>query len=946
MGPSWVREQVGNLSYAALFALALSAVAGCSLRHYRQDADSEAYYIVAQKSNDPRWARPGFTINVDPRSRYFDPYDPDREPMPPDDPYSHRYMHCVDGKKGWPYWHRNGEVRELENPGWRTLLPQYTETTAEGAVILSADSALELAYIHSPSYQDQLETVYLSALDVSAERFRFDTQFFGGNITSYRHLGALRPGGETNTLRTDTDFQLTRRFATAGELLVGFANSFVWQFAGPNTHSTVSILNFNLVQPLLRGAGRDRALETLTRAERGMLANLRQLERYRQGFLTDVVIGSAGGGQVSRLGGFQGGTGLTGFSGTGIGGLGGVGAATGFGGGFFGGGIGGAEAGGGTGLAGGGAGAVGGFIGLLQTLQEIRNTQYSLDLQLRTLSLLEANLEAGTIDLTQVDQFRQNIETLTAQLLQARVALDTSLDQYKTGTLGLPPDLAVELEDDFIAPFQLIDPNATTLQEQIVAYQGQLGALPEPPTAEQLLLAAGQAQQLLATYGGLTTATAADLERLLADFDSRTAEMEPDQIEVLREDLAQLGADFEARPAIYARLETDLAAIAGQINMGQPEEVLRNLVVWTRRLNDEVQSLILIQARARLENITVEPIDLAAPSAIDIARANRLDYMNNRAALVDSWRLIAFNADQLQSVLDVQFSGDLQTVGNNPLEFRGPTGSMTASVEFDAPFTRLLERNNYRQSLVDYQQSRRSLIQFDDTLNLQLRAQLRNLEQLRANLEIQRRAVIIAIRRVDFTRAELNRPLPPAEPGTPATTFGPTAVQNLLSALSDLSNAQNNFMSVWLNYYAGRMQLMRDLGIMQLDERGRWIDRPLDEVLAELSCPPEALPPDVPDQWFETLDKVDAHYQQNPQPSQPQPQSPPQSPAGPQLQPRPALPAPALPPPLERRPEELPPQPPVGVGVNHAVETRQDRPQERVSWGDWGLIGEAVMGFQ
>ena len=32
----------------------------------------------------------------------YDPFDPDCEPMPPDDPASHRYMECVDCKKGSP----------------------------------------------------------------------------------------------------------------------------------------------------------------------------------------------------------------------------------------------------------------------------------------------------------------------------------------------------------------------------------------------------------------------------------------------------------------------------------------------------------------------------------------------------------------------------------------------------------------------------------------------------------------------------------------------------------------------------------------------------------------------------------------------------------------------------------------------------------------------------
>ncbi len=410
----------------AATGLLLTVFSGCSLRDYVTRANSDVQQVVYQASTDPRWAQTDFTIDMDPRSRFYDPYDPVKQPMPPDDPAAHVYMHCVNCMKGWPCWHCNGDRSELENPAWRDRLGEYVVIDEEGNVVLSLDSALQLAYINSPDYQNQLETVYLSALDVTTERFRLDTQFFGGNTTRYDHLGRLIPGGpnnpggelrgggESNRLTTTNDFQITRNFATAGQLLVGFANSFVWQFAGPNRNTgAFSLLNFNLVQPLLRGAGRDVALERLTRVERGMLSNLRQLERYRQGFFTDIAVGQGVGG-VSRLGGFQGGTGLTGFSGTGLGGLGGVGAATGFGGGFFGGGAAGAGAGGGTGLAGGGAGQVGGFIGLLQSSQEIRNTQLSLDLQLRTLALLEANLEAGTIDLTQVDQFRQNIETLRA----------------------------------------------------------------------------------------------------------------------------------------------------------------------------------------------------------------------------------------------------------------------------------------------------------------------------------------------------------------------------------------------------------------------------------------------------------------------------------------------------------------------------------------------------
>jgi hypothetical protein len=125
------------------------------------------------------------------------------------------------------------------------------------------------------------------------------------------------------------------------------------------------------------------------------------------------------------------------------------------------------------------------------------------------------------------------------------------------------------------------------------------------------------------------------------------------------------------------------------------------------------------------------------------------------------------------------------------------------------------------------------------------------------NLEIQRRAVAIAIRRVDQTREALNQPVPPAAPGQLPSAFGPTSAQNLLFALSDLRNTQNALMSVWLNYHATRTQLYRELGIMQINEAGLWVDVPLSEAISN-SLGGEELPPSVPEQWFKALDDPEA----------------------------------------------------------------------------------------
>ena len=868
-----MRNRLGPRFILLLLGVMILAGTGCQHKlykkrdFYRRQADVAVNDIVLEKSIDPRWALPNLDVYMDPRSRYFDPFHPDHPPLPQDDVYAHEYMHSVYGMKGWKHWHDDGDRPELENTDWYDLLGGYVEMTPGGEVKLTLDSALEMAYVNSPSYQSQVETLYLSALDVSAERFRLDTQFFGGFDSVITHTGALRsPAGERTTVSVGRGagatgvnsgiagsggsnlLQWNRRFATAGTLLVGFANSFVWQIAGPDTNQATSIVNFNLVQPLLRQAGRDVALEQLTIVERAMLSNLRAFQRYRQGFYTQIAIGQSGVSGPQRRGGFFGGTGLTGFTGQGAGGLGGVGEATGFGRGGFGGGAGGGG-GGTTGFAGGGAGTVGGFIGLLQQLQQIRNTEDSLNRQIRTVSLLEAHLQAGVIDLTQVDQFRQNIETEKANLLQAQNDLQNSIEAYLIGTLGLPPNLPVALDDSLIRQFQFVDPQLISLQDNLGDLQAEVGQLPDPPSLDAVQMVLADVDALRDRITSHLDTVQQDLQLLEDRSAQREKGMTPEEQMLFVAERERLRTVYEDVKARFGGFIQRLQKMHSDLKDDTTVAVIRDVVIWLSDLLKLTQELTLIQARTRLEAVVIDPVNLSSDEAFLIAQANRLDYMNNQAALVDSWRLIAFNADALQSNLNVVFSGDLRTQRDNPLDFRSQTGLLQAGIQFDAPFTRLLERNNYRSSLISYQQDRRQFIQFRDGMHQTLRAALRRLKQLETNLEIQRRAMAISIRRVDLTQEDLNKPVPPPAPGQTAAQFGPTAVLSLLTALSDLRSTQNNFMSVWLNYEAARLALHRELGIMMLDENGKWVDLPIEDL--ERYGEELPIPPSVPNEWLQ-----------------------------------------------------------------------------------------------
>jgi hypothetical protein len=990
----------------AVLAFLLAVCCGCHPGWYRQQADDDAARLIQEKASDPRWALPQYGIQIDSRSRMFDPTNPDCPPMPPDDPGSHGFMHEVDGKRGWPHWHRNGDTPFVENPDWLQCLP----LNEEGVLVLDATTAIRLALLHSRDYQSQLEELYLSALDVSFERFRFDSQFFAGYTLDYSAAGRLQneKSGSQSVLTAATfpdkrGVRMERLFTTGAELVVGLANSLVWQFSGPDTYAASTILDFSLVQPLLRGAGREVVLERLTLAERTLLANVRQMERYRHGFYLRIMTGVDAGAGPSRRGGVFGGAGLEGFTGVGGGGFGRL-------------------AGGAVVTSGGtGAAQVGGFMGLLQTQQEIRNQEDNLA-ALRSnylrlfvtlqelLTTIPESSETIVRQRLQVAQARQAVLNAESRLINSRNAYQRQLDNFKI-TLGLPPQICVKIQDPMLDRVNLIDPQIRPIQSRVSELQQKVGdvildILPEQGAAEirwnaelaanlarlkqhlnevqeirRLLMEGDDAQIRRVRDDGLKLGR--ELARVLqAEIQRRTSgRAEPadnaevaglradaalldrvqkkiesgdewlqrlqgfnllrdtiDDIDRLKQELAAPGvlnvewmrsdpnpatrdlyqqyrdrlntlagtpaaqrapliqplvrqldqvaqplvqqrqrilqdnpwlgeldrwriapddaeaalnggefvevrrlkrlfvqfvdtlldapAKFDTLPAKVKAYEAKIDALLAEGPRLTPDELIRRfrqdispaIPQDLVDLANNVLELSLVQARDRAETVSLAQVDLHPDAALEIARQNRLDWMNARAALVDSWRLIQFNADDLQSTLDIVFSGDLGTRDDNPFKFDAANGRLRAALQFDAPLTRLSERNTYRQALIEYQQARRNYYAYQDQVASGLRDTIRTIQSSQRNFEIRRDAV-----RVADLQIELNEDIRRLQEANRQPS-GPTAARDAVSALSDLLSAQNDFLSVWVTYEVLRRALDFNLGTMQLDSDGLWID--------------------------------------------------------------------------------------------------------------------------
>ena len=983
-----------NCPMALLLACAALASSGCTRAFYRRQADVDAYSLVREKATHPHWRLDDYTIALDPRSRMYDPFCLDCPPMPPDDPTSHELMHCVDNKRGYPFWHDNGDTPYVENPAW----PEYIEVAEGGMIKVSADDAVRLALLHSRDYQSQLEELYLSALDVSFERFRFDSQFFAGYEIFGTFDGPVRSGRpfgssilELSTFSTGRrDWAMQKLFPTGADLVVGFANSLVWQFAGPDNYNANTLIDFALVQPLLRNAGRDRIMERLTVAERTLLANVRAMEQYRQAYYVEVMTGRGASGGPSRRGGVFGGAGLEGFTGIGGGGFGRL-ATTGGGG-------------GGAGFGGQGAGAasVGGYMGLLQTKREMEN-------QANNVYALRANLEQQNILLQtptpdpmvkinqqlQVAQARQALLNAESRLLNSRNSYESQLDTFKTN-LGLPPQICLIPQDTLLDRFELIDPVLIRLseewetmlnrhgrvrfeipqriQDRIEVVEGRC-RLPDSAGLDDDLKQLGPAISDIQQYirNVLETHLASidrDIQKLRDEMPRRRAwiekltarirelqespcvilplenvdplqaagepaypgnlveqlrtrlveyyliqrkqripddldgaisvlnrQVEPvaigtgaparetlavlkdilDGLEVGREPIVQstisrlegaldpqLMSRDQTTRNLFWRLENSLGkaetefADAHQKFSSYDEALLERQKILAEVLAEpnptpeflfdkivrglfnplfecggnkaltmdvieevkqELTGMQVAQAIARAEAIGLQDIDIRAEQALEVARRYRRDWMNARANLVDTWRLIQFNSDQLQSGLNIFFSGDIGNVGQNPFNLDASNGRLRVGAQFDAPLTRLAERNNYRQALIEYQQARRSYYAFEDGIASQLRSILRTVTTNQINFELQSRAVIEAANQVilNIEADKLSREQAQQQ-------ARPTAARDAVSALTDLLDAQNNYMSIWVNYEALRQFLDLDLGTMQLDSEGLWID--------------------------------------------------------------------------------------------------------------------------
>ena len=219
--------------------LAILFLGGCSTGFYKKRADKGVYEILKKVENDIFGESSGFSI---------------------DTPTS--------GKK----------TKDV------TALKLLKSRNKGGEITLSLDQALGYAIKNSREYQSEKEKLYLTALNLTGERHNFRPSFFGRTRAESNRLS---DGERTGT--ASTDLGINQALRTGGSLGISIANDLLRYFTGDPRRSAASVLNLNVTQPLLRGAGSKIAAERLTQANRNVVYAVRDFSHFQNTFSVEIV---------------------------------------------------------------------------------------------------------------------------------------------------------------------------------------------------------------------------------------------------------------------------------------------------------------------------------------------------------------------------------------------------------------------------------------------------------------------------------------------------------------------------------------------------------------------------------------------------------------------------------------------------------------------------------
>lgn len=727
------------------------------------------------------------------------------------------------------------EFTPVREEYYRSFRKDVVESQLDPAPRLTLENILELTLINSREYQTRKETLYRVALRLTLQRFDYQLKFFSrgnGSALDYSHN---RSGGITvNTLGIPTGLGIEKSLYTAGDFAARFANDVVLTFNGSNgfNSSVSSQLLFDLSQPLIQ---RDVRFEALTQAERDVVYAARDFVRFRKILFRDlssqyynlllsyrsIAINSQD--YFSNLRGFNR-----------------------------------AE-----------AEFQAGKVPRFQVDQFEQNALRSSSNIVNSCNNLEGALDQLkfrigiptetpiNVDLSELERLTLRDEaTVASELVRRSMRFVSTQRQQQEGQSGevLSPtaELARRLITLNLKRNQLSADERSGQEEsrrlesllaQINAEESRyivhlnrteleraISDKPEKPV--QILL---RRNELIESLVQLLRARTRQLRlnpksdpKQAGNLDALTLEFSRELEKIVNESTLPSDSDPLGRrsstntDSLHERLEDQLKHSAELLQrveraFQQTEGDFRKQGIVLAESEQELSRLIdsIIElSREYLASGTegLTPVEIDMDEAMLTALVQRLDLMNRRAALADTWRQIKYAGDDLRSILNVRASESIRTRNgsNNPFDFTFDNSTTQLSLQFDAPLNRRAERNRFRSTLIDYNVALRNIIEAEDSIKLNTRNDIRQLDLDQNQYKIAIASAALAYDRVISTREQLR------------TGYGNITARDFLEAQQAYTSSLSSVAQQHIGYVVDRIQLFLDLEQLQVDEIGFW----------------------------------------------------------------------------------------------------------------------------
>ena len=211
-----------------------------------------------------------------------------------------------------------------------------------------------------------------------------------------------------------------------------------------------------------------------------------------------------------------------------------------------------------------------------------------------------------------------------------------------------------------------------------------------------------------------------------------------------------------------------------------------------------------------LEEIGITEPDYTLHTAVETALLQRLDLATSADRIDDAVRKAMVAADGLGAELNLIGGIDeVRSKGKTDygkLQFH--RGTYSLGFEADLPLDRKQERNTYRRTLIELEQTQRGYENKQDEVKLDVRQAYRQLAEAAERYRIQKNSLELAQKRVASTTLLLDA--------------GRARTRDLLESQDALLRAQNDVTGALVAHVVAKLNFFRDIGILQVRPDGMW----------------------------------------------------------------------------------------------------------------------------